>query len=92
MFAGKHFDEGFYLLKTRWYLFDRLASAAHQRCYWQLDDEHMLPVHSLIRCVVGKLLPVEDRGRGNRVPLFALTAGLCGLIAEHAEIQNYDID
>lgn len=91
VFAGEHFDEGFYLVKIRWYQFDRLDSA-RQRCYRLLDDEHMLSVHSLIRCVVKKLPPVEGRGMGNRVPLFTLTSGQCGLIAEHAEIQNYDID
>ena len=91
VFAGEHFDEGFYLVKIKWYQFVRLDSAG-QRCYRLLDDEQMLSVHSLIRCTVSKLPPVEERGRGRHVPLFTLTANQCGHIAEYADIKDYDIE
>ena len=88
MFAGEFFEKDFYVVKIKWYQFVRLDSAG-QRCYRLLDEEHMMSVHSLIRCDVGKLALVEERGRGRPVPLFCLTAKQCGLIAENADIQDF---
>jgi hypothetical protein len=90
VFAGEHFEEGFYLVKVKWYEFVRLDSAG-QRCYRLVDDERMLSVHSLIRCAVSKLPPVVERGRGRPVPLFTLTGAQCAHIAQFADIQDYDI-
>jgi hypothetical protein len=89
VFAGEHFDEGFYLVKIKWYQFVRLDSAG-QRCYRLQDDEHMLSVHSIIRCAFGKLRPVQqERGSGRRdAPLFVLNAIQCGDIAQRADIQS----
>jgi hypothetical protein len=51
VFAGDHFPEGFYLVKIKWYQFDRLGSRG-ERCYRLVEEERMLSVHSLIRCDV----------------------------------------
>ena len=95
VYADEYFEEGYFLVKVKWYEFVRLDSAG-QRCYRLVDDEHMLSVHSLIRCAVSKLPPVVERGRGRPlarpVPLFTLPAVQCGLIAEVADIQDFDID
>ena len=87
VFAGEHFDEGFYFVKIKWYEFVRNDSKG-QRCYRLLADEHMLSVHSLIRCEV-KPLPsvVNDRRRDPQVPLFALIDSQFKLIAEHTSID-----
>ena len=90
VFAGEFFEKDFFVVKIKWYQFVRLDSAG-QRCYRLLSDEHMLSVHTLVRCDVGKLAPVEERGRGRPVPLFCLTAKQCGLIAENALIQDFEM-
>lgn len=85
VFGGEYFEEGFYLVKMKWYEFVRNDSSG-QRCYRLLADERMLSVHSLIRCEVKKL-PAVDPIRAHVPQLFTLTTDQCGFIIAHAEMD-----
>ena len=70
VFAGETFDEGFYLIKVRWFEF-KGVDATGQRQYVLCADERMVSVHSLVRCEAIKLAKepgVRGRGRPAALP------------------------
>ena len=88
VFAGDHFEAGFYLVKIKWYKFVRLDSA-DQRCYELLNEVRMLSVNCFIRCEVVKFAVVPARGRPAANPLAVLSAIECGRIMQSALIKDF---
>jgi len=75
VFAGDSFDEGYYLVKVRWYEFAKEEN--EKRLYRLIGDERMLSVHSLVRCdpVRLKILEPTANARG-RPPAYTATRAL----------------